>query len=97
MTLGDEIVVQIKAKNVIGWGQYSTENTVRDVIKTAPLEPLTLVTDGAATDSSNIEIFWQAVENTQAGLDTILSYHIYWDDGSGGQVWALLFEDEDPF
>ena len=54
LVLGDEITFKIRATNVIGWGPYSEVNTVRDIVRTEPLAPLTQVTEGSLTDDSQI-------------------------------------------
>jgi hypothetical protein len=52
LVLGDDILFQVKAMNVIDWGPLSVTNTVIQVVKTEPLSPLTMVTEGELTDDS---------------------------------------------
>lgn len=52
LQLGDEIVFQTRATNIIGWGPYSVENIILDIVRTEPLQPLTVVTEGSLTDDS---------------------------------------------
>jgi hypothetical protein len=54
LTLGMEVVVMVKARNVIGWSPFSTANSVRDIVKTPPLSPTTMVKEEGQTDSSQI-------------------------------------------
>jgi hypothetical protein len=49
-----EVVVMVKARNVIGWSPFSTANSVRDIVKTPPLSPTTMVKEEGQTDSSQI-------------------------------------------
>ena len=40
---------------------------------------------------------WLPITGTLTGLDTVNSYQVYWDSGTDGAEWALLFEDQAPF
>lgn len=97
LTLGEEILFIVKAKNSIGWGTFSITPTIKDTVKTHPLAPLTKVIEGALTDDSQIHITWQKVEDPETGLDTVLSYVVYWDNGSNANQWVVLVEETSSF
>ena len=93
LALGDEIFYRVRAQNVIGWGDYSNPNTVVQILKTEPLQPLTLVQEGPLTDDSQIHIIWEPLEDPETGLDPITSYEVYWDNGNFqtlGTEWVLF-------
>lgn len=52
LVLGDEIIFVVKAKNEIGWSSYSVSPSIKDVIRTEPISPLTTVEEGIDTDDS---------------------------------------------
>lgn len=74
LELGDDIVFEVKATNAVGWGPYSSLNTVKDLVRTEPLSPLTQVTEGALTDDSQVHIEWLAVDVPETGHDIVTSY-----------------------
>ena len=88
--LGNDVVFQIRAKNVIGWGVYSGTNPVIDIVRSEPLAPLTEIVEGELTDDSQIHITWFPVSDPQTGFDEILAYQVYWDNGNVGTEWVLL-------
>ena len=95
LVLGDTVVAQVKARNEIGFGDYSslTEVGLTDIVRTEPLQPPTLVTEGAATDSTQIEVEWAALSGDDAGQDAITEYRVFWDNGSSGTNWLLLVSE----
>ena len=48
------MVVKVRARNAIGWGSYSPESSGGDLVKTEPLAPTQLITEGSLTDDSQI-------------------------------------------
>ena len=94
--LGNEIIFKVRARNTIGWSEFSTTNSVADIVKTEPLAPLTEIEEGELTDDSQVHIRWFTVDDPQTGYDEILSYEVYWDNGSSGQDWVLLIAEFTP-
>lgn len=41
-------------------------------------------------------ITWTALSGTDTGSDPITSYLVYWDAGTSGSTWALLYTDTTP-
>ena len=52
LSLGDEIVVRIRAVNEIGPGSYSAVNDSGDIVRTEPLSPPLALSEGSTTDDS---------------------------------------------
>ena len=96
LLLGDEVVVKVRGRNSIGWGAYSVESSGGDVVKTEPLSPPTPITEGSLTDDSQIQINYLALTGTNAGLDTITAYKLWWDNGSSAANWLLLATETTP-
>lgn len=96
LVLGDEIIFVVKARNTIGWGPHSISLQSKDVVRTEPLPPLTLVTEGIQTDDSKIHIEWQSVQDPETGLDEVIEYIVYWDNGSDGDQWVALVSEQVP-
>jgi hypothetical protein len=90
------VIFVVKARNTIGWGPYSVSPQIKDLIKTEPLSPLTEVTEGSQTDDSKIHIEWEAVQDPETGLDEIVEYIVYWDNGSNGDQWVVLVSEHAP-
>lgn len=86
----------MKAKNVIGWGPYSVSPTIKDLVRTEPLSPLTEVTEGIQTDDSRIHVEWLSVSDPETGLDEVIEYIVYWDNGSQGDQWVVLYSEQTP-
>lgn len=83
-TLGTLIQVRTKAKNDIGWGEYSNSNTLGVTIQTIP-SVMSIPRRGSVTTTSQMNIEWDAVSDT--GGTTILSYNLQFDDASNGANW----------
>jgi hypothetical protein len=86
-------VFKVRAKNSKGWGSYSIVNQLYDIVRTEPLAPLTVVTEGSLTDDSQLHILWSAVTDQRTGYDSITAYEIYWDNGSNGVDWTLVHKE----
>ena len=95
LELGDTIIAKVKARNEIDYGEFSSLSEVglTDIVRTEPLQPPTLVSEGPATDSNQIEVFWDALTGEDAGHDTITEYKVFWDNGSSGTNWLLLVSE----
>jgi hypothetical protein len=73
---------------VIGWSPFSLILAETDVVKTEPLSPKTKVLEGAETDDSQLHILWQPISDPETGLDQVLEYIVYWDNGSNEAQWV---------
>lgn len=99
LVLNDYVVAKVRAKNAIDWSAYTQSSSSSGAqIKTVPLAPSTTVGRGAATDETQIEMTWSAVSGTtNTGGETITQYEVYWDYGSSGANYVLLYTDSSPF
>lgn len=84
LDLNDPIEVKIRGKNEIGFGLQSHLTDGDDVVRTKPLKPPTIIQEGPLTDDSQIHILWDALTGLDTGLDSIIEYEVYWDNGSSG-------------
>ena len=91
--LGNPVEFRVEALNEINWGASSNTNSVKDVVRTRPLSPLTKVVEGALTSDIQIQISWSAVNDPETGLDDVTAYEVYWDNGSNGASWVLLVQE----
>lgn len=91
LAINDTIVVRVKAVNDLGSAvNYSPLNTGVVTVKTNPLSPATVPEIGPSTTESQIEIVIAAIDADLTGESDILTYDIYWDNGSGQSYWMLL-------
>jgi hypothetical protein len=90
LLLSDPIVARVKSQNTIGWSIDGTPSTGSDVTRTPPLAPPTQVASGAATSDSQIQISWNAITDPTTGLDSVIKYSVFWDNGSNGVNWLNL-------
>jgi hypothetical protein len=51
---------------------------------------MALPTSGLATTDTQIEVDWTALTSTTTGNSPILSYNLYWDNGSGTTNLQLI-------
>lgn len=95
LVLGDTVIAQVRARNEIGFGEYSSlsEAGLTNIVRTEPLQPSTPVMEGSATDSTQIEVQWAALTGDDAGQDSITEYRVFWDNGSDGTNWLLLVSE----
>ena len=76
------VVVQVQAINSIGPGPFSNVNTVGALTMTIP-GTMAPPTRGTPTTESQITLNWIALTGANTGYSPILSYLVYWDNGSG--------------
>jgi len=96
LVLNDLVQAQVRARNQIGWGEFSTLNTVGDLVKTEPKVPPSAITEGDDTNDAQIQINWTALAGDDTGQDTITEYKIYWDNGSNGANFVHLRTEISP-
>jgi hypothetical protein len=83
LTLGEEVKAKIRARNIIGWGNYSDPNPTGGSIKTEPgmmAKPL----KGANTSSTILHLTWSPPSET--GGDLISEYEVYYKRSSSGNI-----------
>jgi hypothetical protein len=57
------VTVEIRAHNAIGWGAYSSANSIGALVQTVPSQ-MSIPTRGSSTSSTQIEVDWSAMTNT---------------------------------
>ena len=82
LTLGTLVQVTASAINAYGQSTPSAVNTVGATISTVPVQ-MSPPTRGSATSESQLQVNWAPLTGTGTGNSAILSYSLYWDNGSG--------------
>jgi hypothetical protein len=59
-------------------------------VQTAPTTPGQAPTRGAATSHTQLVAEWLPLSGDDTGGSPVLSYHLRYDDASGGTVWTDL-------
>lgn len=77
----DTITVKVRAQNSRGWGAYSAISTSSITVESVP-NAMADPTSGSATSSSQIQVDWVALSSPANGDSAIISYVLYWDQGS---------------
>jgi len=75
------VVVRASATNARGTGSASTPNSIGARIRSVP-DAMSTPTQGPSSDT-DIVVTWSALTLTATGNSDILSYNLYWDNGSG--------------
>lgn len=75
------VVVRASAKNARGYGLTSTPNSSGARIRRVP-DLMTTPTQGPSSDT-DIQVTWSTLTGAATGNSAILSYDLYWDNGSG--------------
>ena len=88
LVLGALVSVQVTATNSVGTSSPSAANTVGAAIRTVP-SSVTLITRGNDTNEVQIEADWAPLVGSATGNSPILSYSLYWDNGSGSTFLLL--------
>lgn len=84
------VVAKVRALNALGWSDWSPESTSTATIQTVP-QQMAAVTQGSATSNTQIVIDWTALTTSaQKGGAEILSYNVYWNQGSLVDEWVAL-------
>ena len=85
------IVAQVKAVNSYGpASSFSPDNTLGITVKTKPLSPPSAPSEGTNTAYNQVEIILTAVTGSNTGESDILSYEIYWNQGSLVNTYVSL-------
>lgn len=97
LVLNSAVTAKVRAYNPLGWGPYSQPTAAGATIQTEPAAPPQAITEGAATDDTQVQIVWYALTGDAAGQDTVTLYEVYWDSGTAdagtGVAWALLIAE----
>lgn len=75
------VVVRASATNARGTGSTSTPNSSGAKIRSVP-SVMSTPTQGPSSDT-DISVTWSSLTGTATGNSAILSYDLYWDNGSG--------------
>lgn len=81
----------MKAKNKIGYGEYSETNTDGVVIATEPHKMVSPYL-GTDIDLNKLEVLWYALFNEKTGGSVVTSYNLQYDQGTG--QWLDVIGDE---
>lgn len=85
------IQAQVKAENELDYANnYSPLNTIGATVKRKPLVPLNAPEEGANTSEAQVEVVIDALTGDYTGESPVLTYEIYWDNGSGQDYWIRL-------
>jgi len=91
---GDSLIFIVKAKNVIGWSEFSQPNspgTGVALIEDVPHKPLqSPERNDLLTSDLLLQVTWAPLISPEDGGAQILSYHLQYDDSSGGITWTDL-------
>lgn len=97
LVLNSAVTAKVRAYNSLGWGAYSQPTVAGGTITTEPAAPPQAVSEGAATDDTQVQIVWYALTGDAAGQDAVTLYEVYWDagttDAGTGVAWALLIAE----
>ncbi|MCP3681809.1 MAG: fibronectin type III domain-containing protein, partial [bacterium] len=95
LVLGNDIVAEVKARNVLGWGSYSSASSTNASTKSLPQTPTTPPIRNSSTSQTNIFVDITSLTSTQTGLSPILSYNLQWDQGVPGYYTNYAGYDND--
>lgn len=88
---GDYVVFKVKALNQVGWSDVSNVNTVVALMEDVPRKPLLPPSrNDLLTSDLLLQVDWQALSSPEDGGALVLSYHLQYDDASGGSSWVDL-------
>lgn len=88
MTFDTLVEVRASARNSYGWGSTSTTNVVGAHARTKPNQMTTPTT--TSITEARIALEWTALSSPANGNSEVVSYSVYWDNGSGTTSIALL-------
>lgn len=90
LTQGSDIIAKVLAKNERGWSAASEASATGVEVKTEPSKMATPTNDDTTTNQARIKVAWSALADPDNGGSDITSYHLQWDNGSGGSTWVDL-------
>ena len=83
----------MRAINSLGEGPFSSLNTDGILAQTVPHQPPTAPSRNSGTSVSTLIIDYPTLTGEYTGGSTILSLHLQWDKGTGGETWTTLIGD----
>jgi hypothetical protein len=84
------ILARVRARNIRGWGSYSSPNTAGSRVRVVPLT-MSAPTVTSYSDTS-IVLSWSGLTSPQNGDSEITGYNLFWDNGMGGTPTISLFD-----
>ena len=86
----DQVLAQVQATNAIGQGPLSDVSTVVALVQVVPHKPLSPPYRNENTSATLLQVDFDPFVSPQDGGADILSYHLQYDDASGGAIWTNL-------
>jgi len=74
LVAGDMLQGKLRAKNMLGWSDYSEANDLGPIVKTSPVIDNGVVYSSSRSTYQKIELSWNAPENN--GGSSITSYQL---------------------
>ena len=92
---GQLILVKARAKNQVGWGSFSSQNSGGVITQTEPLFMNPPILDYAAMRDTSIKVDWSAITtDAETGGVAITSYSLEWDQATGN--WVSIVGESSP-
>jgi len=90
LSIGNLIVTQIQAYNIMGWSIMSAQNTVGVTVKRPPQTAPFNLQRGANTAKLVIQLNWTGISADADTGGQPVDYIVYHDKGTGGASWFVL-------
>jgi len=90
LNIGNLIVAQVSAYNVMGWSTYSVVNTIGITVKKSPQTAPTNLQRGASTGKLVIQLNWSGISSDSDTGGQPVDYIVYFDKATGGATWFVL-------
>lgn len=89
LVAGDQIVAVVAARNLNGWGPFSSKTPLGALIQTYP-QKMQVPARLSTTTTTSLFVEWTPLNVPENGYSTVLSYNLQWDMGTGGTTWYNL-------
>lgn len=90
LSIGNLIVAQVSAYNVMGWSTYSVVNTAGITVKRPPQTAPTNLQRGENTGKLVIQLNWTGISADSDTGGQAVDYIVYFDKATGGATWFVL-------
>jgi hypothetical protein len=90
LNIGQLIVAQVSAYNVMGWSTYSEVNTAGVTVKRPPQTAPSNLQRGASTGKLVIQLNWTGISADSDTGGQPVDYIVYFDKATGGATWSVL-------
>jgi len=87
---GDSVYAQVAASNLIGEGSLTADNAVAATVQVEPHQPSAAPTRDPTSSDTQLVVNWAALSDPEDGGSAVTSYHLQYDDASGGVTWTDL-------